>query len=315
MIKTLTLSGYYIECENIFKKNSSCILANVIKGREDNPDRITLILHASSDRIDERIIEHVENWNAPVSLAIAFYDKDTIQNIGCIASLLRDLKNQSSKVDEFLSVHFLIDIPKTIDCTVLALKAVEPCYDSMLPTKDANLTAFEISTKLIKYPINKARNLGRKYALTKYILVADLGHYFSANFEAKMRTLANFILEKHPKTALVYRLFETKFNATQPKTKTDLKNLIESDEAFEFHHTSNDHSIQNLNEWFETPESEADTSASIQFFKEYDSPKWEPQFVSLPAIPLFDIGFRYPRRDNTVLVNLFINTFKKTFCY
>uniref|UniRef100_A0A914YSE5 Uncharacterized protein n=1 Tax=Panagrolaimus superbus TaxID=310955 RepID=A0A914YSE5_9BILA len=119
-----------------------------------------------------------------------------------------------------------------------------------------------------------------------------------------MRILSNSILEKHPKTALVYRIFETKYNATQPKTKTDLKNMMESDEAFEFHHTSNDHSIEHLNEWFESPESDTESFPSIQFFKEYDSPKWEPQFVSKSDIPLFDIGFRYPRRDNTVLVNL-----------
>uniref|UniRef100_A0AC35FAF5 Uncharacterized protein n=1 Tax=Panagrolaimus sp. PS1159 TaxID=55785 RepID=A0AC35FAF5_9BILA len=280
------------------KIDSSCILANVIKRKENNnPDRITLVLHASSDRIDEEIVEQIENWNAPVSLAIAFYEKNTIETIGCVSSLLRDLKNQSLKVDEFLSVHFLIE-NANIDCNRLALKAAEPCFQSNLP-KNENLTAFEISTKLIKYPINKARNLGLQYSSTKFILVADLGHYFSQNFEKKMRTLANSVLEKSPKTALVYRIFETETNATQPKTKTNLKNLMESNEAFEFHHTFNDHSIQNLSEWFETPESS--DSTSIQFFKDYNSAKWEPQFVSLKNIPLFDTGFRYPRRDNTVL--------------
>ena len=74
-----------------------------------NPDRVTLVLHASGDRVDDELIEQVENWDAPVSLAVAFYDEDGIQNIGCVSAFLRNLKALNSKVDKFLSVHFLVE--------------------------------------------------------------------------------------------------------------------------------------------------------------------------------------------------------------
>ena len=191
----------------------------------------------------------------------------------------------------------------------MAIKAVEDCSNPF--HQKLKLTNRELALKLSKYPINKARNLGRQFATTKFILVADLGHYFSLNFERKIRALANLRLYGNPKTALVYRIFETKANVTQPKTKEDLRKLMKTNGAFEFHHEiSKDHAIQRLHEWFDVPENPE--TAEIQFFKKYTSPRWEPQFVSLPTIPLFDTGFRYPRRDNTVLVKaILINIYLK----
>ena len=43
---------------------------------------------------------------------------------------------------------------------------------------------------------------------TKYIILADLEHFFSDNFENKMFNLAEETLSPDSKTVLVYRIFE-----------------------------------------------------------------------------------------------------------
>ena len=40
------------------------------------------------------------------------------------------------------------------------------------------------------------------------MLIADMGHYFSKNFEKKMFVLAEKMLSNNPKVVLVFRSFE-----------------------------------------------------------------------------------------------------------
>jgi hypothetical protein len=51
-----------------------CIAANIIQGEIDEFERITLLLHISNDRLGDKVIEQVNNWNGPISLAVAFPD-------------------------------------------------------------------------------------------------------------------------------------------------------------------------------------------------------------------------------------------------
>ncbi|TKR68088.1 hypothetical protein L596_024126 [Steinernema carpocapsae] len=126
-----------------------------------------------------------------------------------------------------------------------------------------------------------------------------MDHLFSLDFEPKMVELAKNVLSKSPKTALVYRIFEIEDGiSVLPKTKSDLAELFNSKQAFEFHHSYHAHKIPYLKEWFEANTNDV---PSVQFLRPYKESAWEPQFVSLKTIPEHDESFLYPNRDNTVL--------------
>lgn len=119
---------------------------------------------------------------------------------------------------------------------------------------------------LTNYPVNKARNVARKFAATKYILSADLDHLFSRNFEKKVLGLAKDLLTKEPKTVLVYRIFEISEKVKkQAQTKTDLQKLFFQYQAQEFHKYYGAHNIPQLYEWFKEPENEE--KATVQFYR------------------------------------------------
>ncbi|KAE9546545.1 hypothetical protein FO519_010243 [Halicephalobus sp. NKZ332] len=106
---------------------------------------------------------------------------------------------------------------------------------------------------------------------TRYMVIADMDHMFSKNFEAKMISLAQKKLIQDPMTVLVYRIFEIADDVKIfPQTKNDLVLLMKNDTAKEFR-------------------------------KPYTLYMWEPQFVSLRTIPFHDTSFYYSTKDNTVL--------------
>ena len=118
--------------------------------------------------------------------------------------------------------------------------------------------------RLLQYPINFARNFARKQAKTNFILIADLDHIFSENFEPKVRDLAIKVLTPNVKRVLVYRIFEVDHKAPWPKNKTTLSDLLESGEAVEFHSNYTDaHQIPHLKAWLD--EEDHGNTTNIQF--------------------------------------------------
>jgi hypothetical protein len=163
-------------------------------------------------------------------------------------------------VRQKLSVHFLAK--NVTECEDFILHGV-PTFssenavyerhvsvDECTPKKE-NLTSDQLAEKFVAYPVNRARNVARKFATTKYILSADLDHHFSDQFEAKMLELAEQTLKPDAKTVLVYRIFEVSKKVTQlPKNKADLLKLYIEGTAQEFHKYYGAHAIPKLYEWF-----------------------------------------------------------------
>lgn len=100
-----------------------------------------------------------------------------------------------------LSVHLVLPIAINQSCPAL-YSPKSHCIST------ASTTSSTILETLPQYPANIARNIGRYFTNSKYIIIADLDHYFSKNFEVTVRKLAEDVIKKSPKTLLVYRIFE-----------------------------------------------------------------------------------------------------------
>lgn len=277
------------------------------------------MLHATADRIDERIIHQINNWNGPISLTITF-NLDFIgpEYIGCYKNNINTIIQKSIKASKYLAVHYLIQNQEN-NCNKFTENVknnkveVDECKnfkDNWLKFKKDfnNLSLYQKTKYMISYAIQDARNFAKHQSVTKFILIADLDHLFSENFELKMSTFAKNYLIDHPDTVLVYRIFEIKDNVKEPRNNEELKRLLQWDDAREFHVLSKKKSIietvEKMDEFLDHPD-EGDNVTSIQFFKEYKNQHWEPQFVSSVDIPDFDTNFTYPMKDNTMLVSRF----------
>ncbi|VDM48024.1 unnamed protein product [Toxocara canis] len=269
-----------------------CVLPNVLRSKMSkdlaNYERITLVVHLSSDYLDERIVEQVGNQKLiPSSLndiphsGLFSTDKFTFAMAGYSIDICdQQIMKYAPHFEEKLSAHLIYRYNNS--CMGMPNSAV---YE---PAK--------------LYPVNVARNVARLLSSTKYILIADYEYIFSEDFEARMLRIARNLLEERPKTALVFRIFEAKGTIDEmPRSKDDLYAAYRRGDAVEFHskYAKGAHSIPGLKEWFERNCShEQSAPDTVLPYKRYD---WEPQFVALNTIPFHDENFPYPMRDNTEL--------------
>ncbi|KAK0417909.1 hypothetical protein QR680_013274 [Steinernema hermaphroditum] len=285
-------------------KEDFCFQRNVVASElsgEDDEQRVTLVLHSSFDRVGPNLLLQVKNWDGPISLAVVFPEsvgaRTTEELVACTAGKLRSLRESEDAIRRRLSVHFLVPRQK---------KVCPKCEIEPRTGKECRLllglSQYRTVDDLLDYPVNVARNMARKMVRSKYMVLADLDHLFSAHFEEKMARLAKRKLSENPKLALVYRIFEMADDVKKlPGSKADLRALFEARRAFVFHHQWHGHHIKHLDAWFEAEEGGPEEQPSVQFVQPYNVTDWEPQFVSLTAIPEHDETFSYPAADNTVL--------------
>ncbi|VDM28350.1 unnamed protein product [Toxocara canis] len=230
--------------------------------------RITLVIHVDYSYLDDTILYQVNTWDGPVSLAIvlsainlkeAFFatkEKGNHESAGFVCNLPNSkciyhripikVLRYAAITKEKLSVHLIYRWPVGCEKTNL-----EP--DVPLPS-------------VALYPANVARNVARmvifisqiiailfQLSRSKYLLIADYAHIFSINFESQMLKLAEDVLERDPKTVLVFRIFEAKANASSvPRDRRTLYESYKKGEAIVFHGRYNPgaHTIPNLDGWF-----------------------------------------------------------------
>uniref|UniRef100_A0A915BIS1 Glycosyltransferase family 92 protein n=1 Tax=Parascaris univalens TaxID=6257 RepID=A0A915BIS1_PARUN len=256
-----------------------CVLPNVLQSKMSknlsNYERITLVIHISSDYLDERLIAQANAWDGPISLSIVVPPNNFTTAINEAKAKIFDY---APFIETKLSAHFIY---RNIDGCTGKSTATDQQFDRL-------------------YPINVARNVARLLSWTKYILIADYEYIFSEGFEARMLDLATTILDENPKTALVFRIFEANGTINEmPRTKRTLYDAYKRGDAIEFHdkYVNGAHSIPGLKDWFERNV----TNPSLSTTLSYKRHNWEPQFVALSTIPFHDENFPYPIRDNTEL--------------
>uniref|UniRef100_A0A7E4W474 Glycosyltransferase family 17 protein n=1 Tax=Panagrellus redivivus TaxID=6233 RepID=A0A7E4W474_PANRE len=291
-----------------------CIVPNVIIPDDDNnvDDKITLILHSSVGENLRVIVNHVYNWRGPVSLAIVFPSASVLTTLAiCMTDYILSFRNFHIIAQQNLRVHFIFPHLLKESCNPVKFKSFVRTPQNLRPCKMflSHVDSFQSKKRHVyglgsnAYPINLARNVARNNSKSSYILIADLEHFFSANFERKMRGFADktYKVENKTKFLLTYRIFEVAHSAPVPKVKSDLQELYGTGMAQLFHATyTRIHDYPLLDEWFDA-DSFGDDMTGIQYMLPLDSAALEPQFVSMRNIPMHDENFYYPFRDNTVL--------------
>uniref|UniRef100_A0A0N5A790 N-acetyllactosaminide beta-1,3-N-acetylglucosaminyltransferase n=1 Tax=Parastrongyloides trichosuri TaxID=131310 RepID=A0A0N5A790_PARTI len=205
-----------------------------------------------------------------------------------------------------ISLHLIFEKDNFKKCPFVFLFGMSRDRWRVLKNYKTSINKIKKLPKLFDvYPINVARNIGRLGKTTELFLSGDIENYASYRYESKVSKLANQLLLKDKKRAvLVHRRFEIDNNITIPRTKYELEKLYINKKSFVFHtfFYIQGHYIPGLNKWFKVPENYVNTS--IFNIINYTQPDWEPQFVGDDRVPYHDERFPYRIRSNTHLAHI-----------
>lgn len=164
----------------------------------------------------------------------------------------------------------------------------------------------------LPYPINVLRNTARLAAATKYILASDIELYPSINLAP---SFINYIMRHNleaeysyiKKFSFTLPIFEVKSNVTAPKTKKELVEMLNRNDAIFFHKWVCDYcqNFPNRMDWLQTvkfgnedftSDDEVVIFEVTQRNRSRDS--WEPIFIGTNDDPLYDDRLTWDgRRD------------------
>uniref|UniRef100_A0A0K0F1L6 N-acetyllactosaminide beta-1,3-N-acetylglucosaminyltransferase n=1 Tax=Strongyloides venezuelensis TaxID=75913 RepID=A0A0K0F1L6_STRVS len=285
-----------------FHYKNFTVISHIIEGQKpDYLNSLTLVLHISNDRNFNGLEDRLKNWNGPISLGIYMVnDKAMSTETECtICTVKNYLKDRNN-----VSVHFIFRKTNISDDDMIYLKKSEFCDNFSIDKKQNKCVIVNCKDKLkklVSYPINTIRNVARKLAHTKFLIVTDSDQMFSSDFIKKVLPVVKKGYSKNKKAVYVIRVFETisENYIDGPKNKKELHRMLEEHKAFVFHHQNIIYlGTPKLIEWFKVKDN---NESSIQFENPYDNDAWEPKIIIPDDAPFHDENFPYPFRDNTVM--------------
>uniref|UniRef100_A0AC35THL8 Uncharacterized protein n=1 Tax=Rhabditophanes sp. KR3021 TaxID=114890 RepID=A0AC35THL8_9BILA len=270
---------------------------DLIKAKKQfDKTRITLTVTCSSLHLKVSFNETIKSWNGPVNLGVLI---DDTKMVGPQSACTYCKVKKMSEMYQQLSVSFIFKKKREKSSLGDLLNYLETleCDDSQVVSKLCQLkkeSTRVVVQNAIHFPINALRNIGRLMVKTDYMILTDLNHIYSKDFELKMSKLAVQELTKNSKSVLVFRMFEaSNVSGSHIDNKQQLKDLIDKGEADEFHrkYFKVGHQIPRLPEWFKFNKT---TDAEVQFENSFTSKFWEPQIVTRSDIKFnYDEEFKY----------------------
>lgn len=260
------------------------VLYNVARATEQGgyEASVTFATHGTPAFLVPHVTQVAQRWRAPVVLTVYCPGNDAAEAMRVI-SYLRECST-SLDVKRFVTFHFFFDEDHV------------PGYDLVLPPPDCLNASFVINDTLsyrtkhkLMYPVNAARNIARMSAQTKYVLVADLELYPSANVSSGFLDLIRrHPPPPHPPRVYVLPIFEVANDTAAPTNKTDLVALANKTKVVTFHKyvCVYCHRIPKEDLWLK------DNKTSTGELNVFDvtgvRKSWEPIFIGTNKEPLYD---------------------------
>nr|CAI5826384.1 unnamed protein product [Callosobruchus analis] len=298
-----------LHCQDTFIERSIethggyMVFKNFVRANRNFKCYETITLTAPGDyRFLDNVIQLVDRWDGPISIALHAPGFDFFNTLKCIA-YLRNCRNQ--KVKELVSFHLFFEydhIPfhqnvplmdayeDTYNCTEL------PPYETL---KDEDMYK---ARENLTYPINVARNIAKVAVQTYWVFPIDVELYPTKHFIQKFM---DFIIvhpeyiEPKSNNVFVLPIFEILEDQKVPETKADLRKMLEQKTAIIFHQgiCTPCHRIPKSKEWMK-----ANMTDSLDVFtvsKRTGSQRfWEPFFVCTQKEPLWDERLNWEGQGN-----------------
>lgn len=165
-------------------------------------------------------------WEGPISVAVFVPDSDadlTIRQLDQLCSCVPEMAR--------VSVHFVF--PENSP-PYLQNRQENQLKNCGIPDSSV-LQTFRTSNALT-YPINTCRNIARNFAQTHYVMVSDIQLIPSEHLADRfMNMIEKQRFRNVPSRVFVVPIFEVEAFDVIPKTKAELKMMLEKERAVYFH--------------------------------------------------------------------------------
>uniref|UniRef100_A0A914YZ03 Glycosyltransferase family 92 protein n=1 Tax=Panagrolaimus superbus TaxID=310955 RepID=A0A914YZ03_9BILA len=291
----------------IWNKNNStdkfCVWFNFTKAIQISSNlSISLCTHGSIG-YSKFIFDHAKHWSDLISVSFIL-DENGFSALQAFQKLHQCIPEAAEKI----SAHLVWRMPLNDgECSAsFIIKGLSNLSSDSEPFNcdlETHIEAGRFEHSLSSpYPPNSLRNIARRGASTNLHLIADIENHFSLNASEILSISAAKSINKNDKVAVIVRRFE--YNDTffePPRTIYELNELMENNQAFEFHHFlyAVGHRIPGLNNWLNYSLS-ADTVPNLTPIT-YQGNVWEPQLIVHSSYPYHFEGFPIRIHDQQAL--------------
>lgn len=257
--------------------------------RQDDVFDVTLVTHGSLSKLYYLDLLS-RRWGENAFISLSLFVDNNEGALDIIETIL-SFRKCFPQVSYTTTIHLVI--PVSMEIPTPTSVNFRNCHDLEVQLKKRAEDERTYNSKM-KYPANLLRNIGRKHALSQYILVTDIDLIPSEHLR---ETFLSFIRRSNSQRSNIvyviptFEILETIEEVNIPRDKTSLVKLLHTQEARPFYIDVcwKCQKYTDYERWTKLP---MENKLTIAYeIEDYVIP-WEPFFISTNTIALYDERFR-----------------------
>ncbi|EDO35157.1 predicted protein, partial [Nematostella vectensis] len=253
-------------------------------------DDVVLVTHCTVNHL-HYLLDIVEHWQGPISVAVVVPGLHIVSAYKSMIGLHLCNKDVQQRVT-FHVVYPLSHpaLDNRLSNYVRLARAELPltCEEFMVTLQTGLANSANYGGE-VPYPSNVLRNVGREHSKAKFVFVVDIDMMCNGNL---YKDFLNFSRENNLFSMTVYVVpaFESQENLPPNTNKMELIKMWENGKVLPFYYQAcrKCQSPTNYDKW---KRSRSSSGLHVSFTRSWTDP-WEPFYISLNSVPLYDGRFK-----------------------
>ncbi|XP_043934186.1 beta-1,4-glucuronyltransferase 1 [Protopterus annectens] len=282
-------SGGVLDVSGQYRIYSSILQSEAIARRGELRGDFALATHTSINNLHQ-LKDLVDRWQNQISLSLFAIAND----VRFATMIIFALSSFCSEVQELVTFHLVChsgDLAVFPEQDHNAFAKLRNCASvfKKLHAYRAKYQNYAIGNNA-SYPNNLLRNVARTGTNSKYLMTIDIDMLPSEKLHSEFLNLIEENVDIEEQTLFVVPAFEIRHTRRIPSTKSELLQLYQVGEVRAFYEELcwKCHAPTNYSRWINLS---VDSKLAEAYAVEWRDP-WEPFYVSVNSVPLFDERFK-----------------------